>query len=819
MKKPTALTALLTLAVFLIPSPVLSAGMIVAHDTVAGIGTTVEGSGFEPNASVRLALAPPLGPDVPLEATADARGDVVIHITGTETQIAGTYDIMQDGGGKQLSFEVSPDSIDPRSSSIETDRVTLSPDGKDAVRATVFLRDRYLNPLAGRPVKLISSRTEDRIEAASAETDEDGRLTFRVSTNKSGSLSLRAMDLLSGKLLDDQATLTAQDESFGQGGYDYVDEPQTFYAPQQSDWTAPQATENDVIPVGQINGRTLYGQLVNTFGAADHFRIQIDGMPTKSGPVTVPIRQDMSFRVFVEDKEGKTVEDYTGSVRFSSTDPKAILPFGTRQFTLRDLGAKTFTLGLRFNTPGEQTVAVEDASGQVKGSLTVTIPGTTAQEGDIRITDPKEGATINTPTILLKGKAPPLINLIVTGGKEIARGESGSNGDFQISVDLSPEGSGAVLRVEEAAGKFRSNDLTLSVDIAPPKISSIEYNPSEPMEGENIRVTVKSEVNLPAVTVTIGSDQSPLIEDPARPGMYEGSFTAPMAGTYQPAITAFDRPGNKSEILSNLIVKPKSPPKVTNVTAEAKVNAIALKWNAVPQGDADAYRVYVGDKADNFTYSLDTERAISAATVSGLKPGTTYFFTVTALKMGVESVEKSEVINATVLGITLAVVPGDQSLTLTWEPLQRDTPLASYILEYGSEPDHFTEKRMISGEAKTYTLRDLLNGIAYYVKLTPVTTTGELLKDLATTGDGTPNGEGFGTDSGHGAATDYPPPVWPPVGTTHNPTTPTGPDFSLIILWLAIGGAIVGIYWHWQRRRTLSTTAAFLQAMEHRYHR
>jgi hypothetical protein len=521
----------------------------------------------------------------------------------------------------------------------------------------------------------------------------------------------------------------------------------------------------------------------------------------------------------VEDSEGKTVEDYTGSIRFSSTDPKAIMPFGTRQFTLRDLGAKTFTLGLRFNTPGEQTIAVEDASGQVKGSLTVTVPGTALADGDIRIIEPKEGATINTPTIILKGKAPPLINLIITGGREIARGESGSSGDFEISVTLSPEGSGAILRVEEATGKFKSNDLTLVVDIAPPKITSIEYNPSQPMEGESIRVTVKSEVNLPTATVTIGQDQSSLIEDPARPGVYEGSFTAPKAGTYQPAITMYDRPGNKSEILSNLIVKPKSPPRVTNVIAEAKVNAIALKWDALPQGDADAYRVYVGDREDNFTYTLDTQKATSAATVSGLKPGTMYFFAVTGLKMGVESVEKSEVISATVLGITLTVTPEDQSLSLVWEPLQRDTPLASYILEYGTDESRLTEKRMMSGEAKTFTLRDLLNGIKYFVKLTPVTTTGEVLKDLSSTGNGTPNGEGFGTSTDHGSATDYQPPVWPPVGTTHNPTTPTGPNFSVIILWLAISGAIIGLYWHWQRRRMLSTTAAFLQAMERNYRR
>ncbi|MDD5751207.1 MAG: fibronectin type III domain-containing protein [Candidatus Peribacteraceae bacterium] len=812
MKKYKILLASSTLLLSLLPAPAMSAGALSVPDTVAGIGTNITLSGFEPDTAISLSLLPPLGAEVALAGKTNADGGGEVRINGSELTVAGLYTVtaVRSGTAAKTVFTVTPDALDPERSSMETESTFLLPDGEDTVRVTVLLRDRYFNPLEGRPVELVSSRADDRISADAAETDAEGQLSFRISTNRTGTIGLRAMDLLSGKLLTDQISITAEGDTMGRGG-----------SLGAGTWTDNWNTASSLnVPVGEYRGRMLYGQVapvdLQTSNTIDHFRIQIESQtPNGTGPVAIPRKQDLSIRVFAEDAAGRVVEDYTGSIRFSSTDSKAILPFGTRQFTVNDLGVKSFVLGVRFETVGDQTIVVEDSTGRVRGELSVNVQGTVETTNyDISILEPQEGVTVNTPTVVLKGKAPALINLLVTGGREITRGETDSGGNYQIIVNLLTTLTGATLRVEEAAGKYFSKELNLIVDVTPPKITSIEYDPVQPTEGQTVKVRVKTEAGAPSAFVTIGSNPSPLLEDPLTPGTYDGTFMAPVAGTYQPAITILDRPGNKAEFLSNLVIKSRTPSKVQNVTAEAKANGVTLKWTTLPADEADTYRVYVGEDPENFAYSLDTKQLASSATVAGLKSATTYYFSVTALNAGVEGEEKSDIVEATVPGLKLTVTPADQSLSLAWPDIGKDTPLTSYILEYGVEPDAYVEKRTVNGEARTYTLRDLLNGVSYYVRLTPVTTTGQLLKDLAATGEGRPNGQGFGSGAVHGAA-DWPDDL--PL-TVIPPPPQSGPAFSTFIFWLAGLGAIVLLALHWHRRRTLKLTTAFLQHMDRRYH-
>ncbi|ALM10097.1 MAG TPA: hypothetical protein DEB30_03750 [Candidatus Peribacter riflensis] len=799
MKKLSALTLFVTI-MSLVPSAALSAGSIRAEDSVAGLGTEITCSGFASQEMIAVRILPPLGAAMTLRGTADAQGETILRVAGEESQIAGPYAVEVEGSEARASFTILPDSVDQRESSIETDRTSISPDGTDEARIAVILRDRYFNPLSDRPVQLLSSRSEDRIQALTAQTDAEGQQMFLLSTRKAGSVSLRAVDLLSGKPLDAQVTINAGEE-WGRGGY-----AETSFAPTAGDdWS-----QQESVPVGEFRGRPLFGQLTPSFDVVDHFRVEMEG-----GRTSIPIRQDTTFRVIAEDRSGRTVEDYAGTIRFSSTDPKAILPFGTRQFTLKDLGVKTFTLGLRFNTGGEQTLAVEDTSGNVGGSATVTVTGggTAPDQSSITITEPLPGTTISSSTVTLRGTTQPLINLLVTGGTEIARGESDATGSFQVMVTLNTAVTGATLQVEEASGKYKSNPLPLVIDLLGPRISSVDFLPRVPAEGENTHITVKAEAGSAPVTMTLEGNTLTLMEEPSQPGTFKGTFQAPpTVGTYQPTVTATDRFGNKTDMLVSLLVQPKTPPTIRNLTAEAKVNAVALKWEPVEKEEADMYRVYVGDRADNFVYSLDTDASVSAATVAGLKQATTYYFAVTALKNTVESAQKSNVASATVLGLRLAVIPGDTSLMLQWNSIRRTTPLAAYLLEYGVEEGQLTEKRMINGEAENYTLRDLINGVKYFVRLTPVTVPGEFLRDLAAMADGTPNGAGFHPVAGSGSAFELPPPPPPPLTVSKEGMPP--------ITWAGIVAAaavLVFLFLHWQRRRTLHVTSAFLEDMHRRY--
>jgi len=808
MKKFTTIT-LCAMILSVIPFNAISAGICSVDDTVAGIGAQMECTGFSSQESLSVRVLPPLGAALTLHGTTDSQGKALLSVPAEETQVAGPYGAEVEGAGVRIDFTVLPESLDPRESSIEVDRTALTPDGVDEIRVTVILRDRYGNPLNARPVQLLSSRTEDRIRALTTQTDTEGQQMFAFTTNQAGKASLRTIDLLSGKPLDAQVTITAGDVISAYGG----NADEGWYAPSSTSMEEDPWNRQGAEPVGEFQGRILYGQLNNSFDVVDHFLVEIESK-TKD----IPIRQDTTFRITAKDRNEKTVEDYTGSVRFSSTDPKAILPFGTRQFAAKDLGVKNFTLGLRFVTGGEQTLAVEDTSGNVRGSVTVQVTGGSVipDSSKILIAEPTEGSMVNSANVIVKGTAQPLINLLITGGTEIARGDTNTEGAFQIPVTLNTQQTGATLQVEEATGKFKSSPIHLRIDLSGPRISAVEFSPREPSEDQITQITVKTEAGSAPVTMLLKDKSSPLQENPLEPGTFLGNFTAPSpSGDYQIMVTALDKIGNKSELLASLSVKQKTPGIVQNLTAEAKVNAVALQWEPVEKDTADTYRVYVGDREDNFAYSLDTDASVSAATVAGLKQATTYYFAVTALKDTIESPEKSKVASATVLGLRLSVIPGDTNLLMQWNSIKRTTPLSAYLLEYGVEPDQLTEKRMINGDADTYSLRDLLNGVTYFLQLTPISVTGELLKDLTTQAEGTPNGAGFHAVAGSGtqfAFDDLPLPPPPPTSVVE----PGMPPATWMML-MAAAALLVFMLLHWQRRRSLRMTAAFLQGMQHQY--
>jgi hypothetical protein len=167
------------------------------------------------------------------------------------------------------------------------------------------------------------------------------------------------------------------------------------------------------------------------------------------------------------------------------------------------------------------------------------------------------------------------------------------------------------------------------------------------------------------------------------------------------------------------------------------------------------------------------------------------------------------------------VRPGDGSLLLEWPSLPKETPLHSFILEYGIEEGKYTEKRTIDGAQRTYTIRDLINSIPYYLRLTPISITGDQKKELAATLWGVPSAPlpGF-----HAAPSD---PVPESIaGSLSGPTFASGiqrPHMSARTgsspLPFALAGVIallIASFYILHRRRVLQS-AAFLQKMEKVY--
>ena len=80
-----------------------------------------------------------------------------------------------------------------------------------------------------------------------------------------------------------------------------------------------------------------------------------------SAPSSVQPSAKFSVTLTVEDAYGNVVTGYTGTVHFTSSDSKAVLP-ANFTFTAADDGTYTFTNKLELKTKGEQTLTVTDAS-------------------------------------------------------------------------------------------------------------------------------------------------------------------------------------------------------------------------------------------------------------------------------------------------------------------------------------------------------------------------------------------------------------------------------------------------------------------------
>ncbi|OGJ85163.1 hypothetical protein A2529_01730 [Candidatus Peribacteria bacterium RIFOXYD2_FULL_58_15] len=825
----------------LLPASASGAAKIEVSDTVAGLGTEVEISALATNDSETAALVvtPPFGSEIILPVNRDTAGKATVKVSANDTQVAGSYSVeltINDVVDASATFTVLPESIDLNGSTLQADRTSLTPDGSDTVTVSVIARDRYGNTLSGRPMELISSRSADVISSSLSETDSSGEQTFTVTTTQIGSLSLRAMDLLSGKMLGGTVDISAGQSIASAGGYTAQQAAQympTSYAPMAYPTFGympyPMMGMNTYGGsygsriTGNILGRTLYGQ-AGTFDVIAGFVIE--------GPKSMKPNEDATIRITAVDKNGSTVEDYMGLALLSSTDPLAVLPLnGEVQFQPQNLGQKVLTLGLRFRTPGEQILHMEDSSDpRVSGELTIMVAGEAGPVSPtLQITSPKANSGVKEPVVRVEGKGAPFINLIVTGGTEDVRGETSQDGNFSITIDLDPSLTDHTLRVRDDSGRYDSGNLHIRLDATPPEVGLVTFDPLSPQETMPVKLTVKSEPSLSSVKLKILEQDYPLTESKTASGTYEVTFPAPAAGTYQASVIASDSAENTVEVRSNITITKRTLPQVQNVKAEAKVDAVSLTWDPITSEKVDAYRVYVGEQPDNYLYTLETGQPTTTAKVAGLKAGVTYSFAVTALQGDRESGEKSEPATAHLLGMSMTVTPQDGALMLQWSNLPQETPLASYLLEYGVEADTFIEQRTINGDLRAYTLRDLLNGVTYYIRVTPVTTTGNVLRDLTVTASGTPagSGSGFTTTTANPIPTDIgqvtpgsKPSSVPPISNLHGGAPLTTPTVGLPLsyLWIAVGVSALFFAWHWQRRKTLTQTWKFLQEMESRYH-
>jgi hypothetical protein len=103
--------------------------------------------------------------------------------------------------------------------------------------------------------------------------------------------------------------------------------------------------------------------LVGQRNAATHFLVSAPGSVTAGASFTITVTALTAG--------GQTDCNYTGTVKFTSGDPSAVLP-AAYTFTLADGGTHTFTVTL--NTTGTQTLTATDKNDKlIKGKVSVTV--------------------------------------------------------------------------------------------------------------------------------------------------------------------------------------------------------------------------------------------------------------------------------------------------------------------------------------------------------------------------------------------------------------------------------------------------------------
>ena len=163
------------------------------------------------------------------------------------------------------------------------------------------------------------------------------------------------------------------------------------------------------------------------------------------------------------------------------------------------------------------------------------------------------------------------------------------------------------------------------------------------------------------------------------------------------------------------------------VTATAGDGQVSVTWNAVV--DATSYNIYYGTTAGvTTTTGTKVTGATSPSTVSGLTDGTTYYFVVTAVNAGGESVISSEASAKPVPAVPakpsgIQVTGGDGQAIVSWTGV---TGADSYNIYYGTSAGVTTSTgTKVANATSPATVTGLTNATTYYFVVTAVNLGGE----------------------------------------------------------------------------------------------
>ena len=270
------------------------------------------------------------------------------------------------------------------------------------------------------------------------------------------------------------------------------------------------------------------------------------------------------------------------------------------------------------------------------------------------------------------------------------------------------------------------------------------------MSSASPAATVKTLSNPRAITINVASSGAKTGDSLVVYSFDSGTGQWTFAGT-----EIVDANGNISPTVSHFSIwgafKSATPPPVkpSGVQVTGGDTQATVSWS--PVAGASSYNVYYGTSA-GVTAATGTKVASSTASqvITGLLDGTTYFFVVTAVNAGGESIVSNEVnttlITAPPSGITTST--GDTQVTINWNQV---TGASSYNVYYGTVAGVTAATgTKVPSSTTTQVVTGLTDGTKYFFVVTAVDAGGEsaLSSEYSITPIGKPGGIQLATADG-----------------------------------------------------------------------
>lgn len=581
------------------------------------------------NQEVNILITKPDESSFELKATTKEDGKAKVLLPGEELSMTGEYTaVAQQGYSKNSgseTFTVLPGKASPTHSRVSFSQNALQK-GQSA-QMVIFLADEFGNPVTGHELSISPSQSSVQVYTSEFATDEKGKMDFSVSGSGAGVVSFSIFDATEGENILGQAQLAF-------------------------------TTANGDLPVTLAES-----------GPVDAF--ELSGLESQT---LASERQTVS--VTAVDVNGNTVTDYTGTVRFSSTDAEAVLP-DDYTFTADDLGVHQFSLSIKLISPGPQTISVTDLDqtsikGELKTKVIIALDSTSTasdpynsdfetndfeRDGDFTLISPASGS-YSTSTIEVQGegeygnKAVILLNDEEAGRIEIAFDNSFTfalqdlkDGSYDVKVNIVDKEENVV---------ESSNVETITVDTTAPSLVSVSSDIEKNIPASStVTITVLSEAKLESANLLF-QDQITNMDETNTPGKYQTKLVMPSTeGTYPLDVILSDTLGNEAQYRDqlDLVVGPNGNAntvtgvhKITGLTATPGEENASLSWETPESENTIAYyRIYYGPSSDALFAISETYDSSTHWTIPGLVAGQAYYFAVTAVDVEGNESEQSEI--------------------------------------------------------------------------------------------------------------------------------------------------------------------------------